>query len=74
MLFSLSAPLLITLVSFRDTMIFCVKPTVGSRPPCRWIVNFDVDFMDGLVLAALVSAHAPFVVSDTETFVYLYAP
>ncbi|PFX34680.1 Calponin-likey domain-containing protein 2 [Stylophora pistillata] len=36
---------------------------VGSSPPCRWIVNFDVDFMDGLVLAALVSAHVPFVIS-----------
>lgn len=35
----------------------------GSSPPCRWIVNFDVDFMDGLVLAALVSAHVPFVIS-----------
>ena len=46
--------------------------TLGSTPPCRWIVNFDVDFMDGLVLAALVSAHVPFVVSNTETSVYLY--
>ena len=36
---------------------------LGSSPPCRWIVNFDVDFMDGLVLAALVGAHVPFVVS-----------
>ena len=35
---------------------------LGSSPPCRWIVNFDFDFMDGLVLAALVSAHVPFVV------------
>lgn len=35
---------------------------LGSSPPCRWIVNFDVDFMDGLVLAALVGAHVPFVV------------
>ena len=31
-------------------------------------MNFDVDFMDGLVLAALVSAHAPFVVSDIIEF------
>lgn len=35
----------------------------GSNPPCRWIVNFDVDFMDGLVLASLVGAHVPFVIS-----------
>lgn len=47
-------------------------PTVGSSPPCRWIVNFDVDFMDGLVLGALVSAHVPFVVSNTETSVHVY--
>lgn len=37
---------------------------LGPSPPCRWIVNFDVDFMDGLVLATLVGAHVPFVVSD----------
>ena len=42
---------------------------VGTNPPCRWIVNFDVDFMDGLVFASLVGAHVPFVVSSL-LFVY----
>ena len=41
---------------------------VGSSPPCRWIVNFDADFMDGLVLAALVSAHVPFVVRNCTVY------
>lgn len=43
--------------------LFIMISSLGSNPPCRWIVNFDVDFMDGLVLAALVAAHVPFVVS-----------
>ena len=44
---------------------------LGSSPPCRWIVNFDFDFMDGLVLAALVSAHVPFVVRFVLQFLFL---
>jgi hypothetical protein len=35
----------------------------GSLPSARWIVNFDLDFMDGLVLAAVLAAHCPFLVS-----------
>lgn len=42
----------------------------GSSPPCRWIVNFDVDFMDGLVLATLVSAHVPFAISTHLHSIY----
>ena len=40
----------------------------GSSPSRRWIVNFDYDFMDGLVLAAVVGAHAPFVVRISLTW------
>lgn len=35
---------------------------LGSSPSCRWIVNFDLDFMDGLVLASLLAAYVPFLV------------
>ncbi|KAK5608644.1 hypothetical protein CRENBAI_022655 [Crenichthys baileyi] len=31
-------------------------------PSSRWIVNFDLDFTDGLVLAALVAAHCPYLI------------
>jgi len=35
---------------------------VGGVPPSRWIVNFDFNLLDGLVLAALLAAYAPFLV------------
>ena len=41
--------------------IFCIR--AESLPSARWIVNFDLDFMDGLVLAAVLAAHCPFLVS-----------
>ncbi|XP_069579420.1 cilia- and flagella-associated protein 47-like [Brachyistius frenatus] len=31
-------------------------------PSARWIVNFDLDLTDGLVLAALLSAYCPFLI------------
>ena len=34
----------------------------GGIPPSRWVVNFDFDLLDGLVFAALLAAHAPFLV------------
>ena len=34
----------------------------GGVPPSRWVVNFDFDLLDGLVLAAVLAAHAPFLV------------
>ncbi|CAH1800026.1 unnamed protein product [Owenia fusiformis] len=34
----------------------------GGVPPSRWIVNFDFDLLDGLVLAAALGAHLPFLV------------
>lgn len=58
-------PSLLPLVQL--TNLFVMISSLGSNPPCRWIVNFDVDFMDGLVLAALVAAHVPFVVSRNKS-------
>ena len=54
---------------FKSVSLVCFF--LGSSPPCRWIVNFDFDFMDGLVLAALVSAHVPFVVRFVLLFLLL---
>ncbi|BFZ09423.1 hypothetical protein BsWGS_12463 [Bradybaena similaris] len=34
----------------------------GGLPPSRWIVNFDYDLLDGLVLAALLGSHMPFLI------------
>ncbi|XP_078087998.1 cilia- and flagella-associated protein 47 [Mustelus asterias] len=31
----------------------------GAVPPTRWIINFDLDLLDGLVLAAVVAAYCP---------------
>ncbi|NXO80792.1 CFA47 protein, partial [Sitta europaea] len=34
----------------------------GGIPPMRWIVNFDHDLLDGLVLAAQMAAYCPFLI------------
>ncbi|NXB74732.1 CFA47 protein, partial [Donacobius atricapilla] len=34
----------------------------GGIPPTRWIVNFDRDLLDGLVLAAQVAAYCPYLI------------
>ncbi|KAL8606797.1 hypothetical protein ACOMHN_049626 [Nucella lapillus] len=34
----------------------------GGVPSCRWVVNFELDLMDGLVLGALLGAHMPFLI------------
>ncbi|XP_023184954.1 cilia- and flagella-associated protein 47 [Xiphophorus maculatus] len=34
----------------------------GRVPTSRWIVNFDLDFADGLVLGALIAAHCPYLI------------
>ncbi|XP_043966172.1 cilia- and flagella-associated protein 47-like isoform X2 [Gambusia affinis] len=34
----------------------------GGIPTSRWIVNFDLDFADGLVLGALIAAHCPYLI------------
>lgn len=33
-----------------------------NTPPQRWIVNFDYDWMDGLVLAAVMSRYCPWLI------------
>ncbi|XP_039998194.1 cilia- and flagella-associated protein 47-like [Xiphias gladius] len=34
----------------------------GGIPSARWIVNFDLDLTDGLVLAALLAAYCPYLI------------
>ncbi|KAL9867454.1 cilia- and flagella-associated protein 47 [Geothlypis trichas] len=34
----------------------------GGIPPMRWIVNFDQDLLDGLVLAAQMAGYCPFLI------------
>ncbi|XP_043927775.1 cilia- and flagella-associated protein 47 [Protopterus annectens] len=34
----------------------------GGVPPMRWIINFDRDLLDGLVLATLLAAYCPFLI------------
>ncbi|XP_054479802.1 cilia- and flagella-associated protein 47-like [Anoplopoma fimbria] len=34
----------------------------GGVPSARWIVNFDLDLTDGLVLAALLAAYCPYLI------------
>uniref|UniRef100_A0A8C6UE94 Calponin-homology (CH) domain-containing protein n=1 Tax=Neogobius melanostomus TaxID=47308 RepID=A0A8C6UE94_9GOBI len=36
--------------------------TSDEAPPARWIVNFDLDLADGLVLAALLAAYCPYLI------------
>ena len=50
--------------------MFCIR--AESLPSARWIVNFDLDFMDGLVLAAVLAAHCPFLVSPLHHRVLVY--
>ena len=38
----------------------------GPVPASRWVVNFDFDLLDGLVLASVIGAHVPFVVSTNH--------
>uniref|UniRef100_U3JFX4 Cilia and flagella associated protein 47 n=1 Tax=Ficedula albicollis TaxID=59894 RepID=U3JFX4_FICAL len=35
----------------------------GGIPPMRWIVNFDQDLLDGLVLAAQMASYCPYLIS-----------
>ncbi|XP_045065582.1 cilia- and flagella-associated protein 47-like isoform X3 [Coregonus clupeaformis] len=36
----------------------------GDVPSARWVVNFDLDLADGLVLAAVLAAYCPFLISS----------
>lgn len=38
----------------------------GASAP-RWIVNFDFDLMDGLVLGAVLAAYAPYMTQHVRT-------
>ncbi|XP_070711754.1 cilia- and flagella-associated protein 47-like [Pempheris klunzingeri] len=40
------------------------KAVWGGVPSARWIVNFDLDLTDGLVLAALLAAYCPYLISS----------
>ncbi|NXO31237.1 CFA47 protein, partial [Cisticola juncidis] len=35
----------------------------GGVPPTRWIVNFDLDLLDGLVLAAQIASYCPYLIA-----------
>ncbi|XP_029931399.1 cilia- and flagella-associated protein 47-like [Myripristis murdjan] len=36
----------------------------GDIPSAHWVVNFDLDLADGLVLAALLAAYCPYLISS----------
>ncbi|NXG55364.1 CFA47 protein, partial [Hemiprocne comata] len=42
----------------------------GGVPPMRWIVNFDQDLLDGLVLAAQLASYCPYLIATH--FVRMY--
>ncbi|KAM4795930.1 cilia- and flagella-associated protein 47 [Rhinophrynus dorsalis] len=42
----------------------------GDVPPTRWIINFDRDLLDGLVLASQVAAYCPYLISTHFTSMY----
>ncbi|XP_032888183.1 cilia- and flagella-associated protein 47 [Amblyraja radiata] len=46
--------------SMRKSVWAC--STKGAAPPTRWIINFDLDLLDGLVLAAVLAAYCPDVI------------
>uniref|UniRef100_A0A3Q4AMH9 Cilia- and flagella-associated protein 47 domain-containing protein n=1 Tax=Mola mola TaxID=94237 RepID=A0A3Q4AMH9_MOLML len=45
----------------------------GDAPSVRWIVNFDLDFVDGLVLASLLAAYCPYLISSHFQKIYTRA-
>nr|XP_057907492.1 cilia and flagella-associated protein 47-like isoform X2 [Doryrhamphus excisus] len=53
------------LLSWLNLHYRCMRDTVwasGCVPPVRWIVNFDLDLTDGLVLAAALAAYCPYLI------------
>ncbi|XP_078264971.1 cilia- and flagella-associated protein 47-like [Rhinoraja longicauda] len=46
--------------SMRNSVWTCCMK--GVVPPTRWIINFDLDLLDGLVLAAVLAAYCPDVI------------
>ncbi|XP_078495986.1 cilia- and flagella-associated protein 47 isoform X1 [Ciona intestinalis] len=47
-----------------------VEKSKGGEPPSRWVVNFDYDLLDGLVLASVVSAYCPWLIADHFSEMY----
>ncbi|XP_044525149.1 cilia- and flagella-associated protein 47 [Gracilinanus agilis] len=45
----------------------------GLLPPEKWIVNFDKDLLDGLVLATQLAAYCPFLIPTYFVDMYTYA-
>ena len=37
----------------------------NRAPPSRWVVNYDLDLLDGLVFAASLAAYCPWLVRST---------
>ncbi|KAJ1117902.1 hypothetical protein NDU88_006098 [Pleurodeles waltl] len=44
----------------------------GGVPPKRWIVNFERDLLDGLVLAAVIASYCPFLISSHFVTMYTH--
>ncbi|XP_030010449.1 cilia- and flagella-associated protein 47-like [Sphaeramia orbicularis] len=59
------SPWELQLLSWLNKHYESVRKTVwgtGYAPSARWIVNFDLDLTDGLVLAALLAAYCPYLI------------
>ncbi|XP_061833957.1 cilia- and flagella-associated protein 47-like [Nerophis lumbriciformis] len=55
------------LLSWLNLHYQCMRDKVwgsGTIPPVRWIVNFDLDLTDGLVLGSVLAAHCPYLISS----------
>ncbi|XP_069746190.1 cilia- and flagella-associated protein 47-like isoform X2 [Narcine bancroftii] len=64
-IFSTSERVLLTWLNFHyESMRSTVweDSKKGAVPPTRWIINFDLDLLDGLVLAAVLAAYCPDVI------------
>ncbi|XP_055954756.1 cilia and flagella-associated protein 47 [Patella vulgata] len=46
--------------------------TKGGVPASRWIVNYDMDLLDGLVVASVLGAHLSFLVDDYLSDMYTH--
>ncbi|XP_029603297.1 cilia- and flagella-associated protein 47 [Salmo trutta] len=44
------------------TTVWSPLTSRGDVPSARWVVNFDLDLADGLVLAAVLAAYCPFLI------------
>ncbi|XP_051915032.1 cilia- and flagella-associated protein 47-like isoform X1 [Hippocampus zosterae] len=65
------------LLSWLNSHYHHMRETVwasGTVPPVRWIVNFDLDLIDGLVLAALLATYCPYLVSSHFQRMYTTTP